>query len=72
MGEAPQSLLVIFFVLSGLSCYSSDIGKRYLIPHLKWWATQSISPIDLLNSNPEERYTISIIIKDEEWKYYQC
>ena len=65
MGKAPHSLLITFFILSGLLCYSQT-SVKVSDPILEMVGNNIHISYDILNGDPDERYTVSIVIKDEE------
>jgi len=65
MGKARQFLLVITFVLAGPLCYSQS-SVKVSDPRLEMVGNTIHISYDILNSDPEEKYAISIVIKDED------
>jgi hypothetical protein len=64
MGKARHFLLVSTFVLAGPLCYSQK-PVRVSDPKLEMVGNAIHISYDILNSNPDEKYIISIVIKDE-------
>jgi hypothetical protein len=65
MRIAIQFQLVILFVLSGPFCYSQT-RVRVSDPRLEMVGNTIHIYYDILNSDPDEKYTISVVIKDED------
>jgi hypothetical protein len=67
MGKLLLSLLVILLALPGPLCHSQEPVK-VSDPRLEMSGNSIIISYDILNSSPEEKYTVSIEIKDESGK----
>lgn len=65
MGRALYSLLVITFILSSPLCYSQT-SVKVSDPIVEMEGNTINITYDILNSEPDEKYSISIVIKDEE------
>lgn len=64
MGKSLPSLLVILLALTGPLCYSQS-SLKVSEPRLEMVGTKIQITYDILNSIPNEKYEISIDIKDE-------
>jgi hypothetical protein len=65
MGKALHSLLAFLLILTGQLCYSQT-GVRVSDPRLEMVGNTIHISYDILNSAPDGKYTISIVIKDED------
>jgi hypothetical protein len=65
MGKALHSLLVILFVLVGPLCYSQT-SVKVSDPRLEIRDNKLHIYYDILNGDPDEKYIISIDIKDQD------
>ena len=67
MGRPLQSLLIIFFLIAGSLCYSQT-SVKVSDPRIELKDNIVHISYDILNNDPEERYSISIAINDENGK----
>jgi hypothetical protein len=65
MGKAPLFLLIISYILIGSLCYSQT-SVKVSDPRLEMVGNTIHISYDILNSDPDEKYIISVAIKDED------
>jgi hypothetical protein len=71
MGKTFISLLVINLALAGPLCYSQT-SVKVSDPRLEFRDNRLLISYDILNSNPEEKYIISIDIRDQDGNSFKA